>query len=40
VGGIVTFSNLSIDLLGIGYTLDATAAGMTGATSDPFDITL
>ncbi len=40
VGGIVTFSDLSIDLLGIGYRLDASAAGMTGATSEPFDITL
>jgi hypothetical protein len=40
VGGIATFSDLSIDLVGIGYTLDATAAGMTGTTSDPFDITL
>jgi hypothetical protein len=40
VGGIATFSDLSIDLVGIGYTLDVTAAGMTGTASDPFDITL
>ncbi|MGH7615339.1 MAG: beta strand repeat-containing protein [Gemmatimonadales bacterium] len=40
VGGIATFSDLSIDLVGTGYTLDATAAGMSAATSDPFDITL
>jgi hypothetical protein len=39
IGGIATFSDLSIDLPGIGYRLDANAAGMTGATSDPFDIT-
>jgi len=44
VAGVVTFSNLSIDKSGSvktgnGYTLSATAAGLTGATSDPFDIT-
>ncbi len=44
VAGIATFSNLSIDKSGTvkngtGYTLSAMAAGLTGATSDPFDIT-
>ena len=39
VGGIVTFSDLTIDLTGNGYTLDAIASGLTGATSDPFNMT-
>jgi len=38
-GGIATFSDLSIDLSGIGYRLDANASGMTGVTSDQFNIT-
>lgn len=42
--GIATFANLSIDKVGTantgtGYTLSATAASLTSATSDPFDIT-
>src|SRR5437867_1312370 len=44
VAGVATFSNLSIDKsgsvkTGTGYTLSATAAGLTGVTSEPFDIT-
>ena len=39
VGGIVTFTDLSIDLSGNQYTLDASAAGMTGMTSSQFNIT-
>ena len=39
VGGIVTFSDLSIDLSGNQYTLDASASGMTGVTSAQFNIT-
>ena len=39
VNGVATFSNLSIDRAGNGYTLVATAAGLTGATSAPFNIT-
>ncbi|HEY6224672.1 MAG TPA: hypothetical protein VIW26_12875, partial [Gemmatimonadales bacterium] len=40
IGGIATFSTLSIDKLGTGYTLTAaaTAGGLTGATSAPFDV--
>lgn len=38
-GGVATFSTLSIDKVGLGYTLGATATGLTGATSAPFDIT-
>ncbi|MBI4419337.1 MAG: hypothetical protein HY560_00795 [Gemmatimonadetes bacterium] len=38
-GGIATFSNLSINKAGTGYTLTATAAGLTGATSATFAIT-
>src|SRR5207245_205152 len=33
VNGVATFSNLSIDRAGNGYTLQATAAGLSGATS-------
>ena len=38
VAGIATFSNLSIDRAGSGYTLTATAAGVTSALSAPFDV--
>jgi hypothetical protein len=37
--GIATFSDLSIDLAGNGYTLHASATGVTDADSDPFTIT-
>src|SRR3989441_2332818 len=39
VNGVATFSNLSIDKAGTGYTLMATATGLTGATSAAFNIT-
>lgn len=38
-GGVVTFSNLRIDLPGGGYTLTATSGGLTTAISGPFTIT-
>jgi hypothetical protein len=38
-GGVATFSTLTIDKAGTGYTLTAVAAGLTGATSAAFDIT-
>ena len=38
VVGIAAFSSLRIDKSGIGYTLTATATGLTSATSAPFDI--
>ena len=38
VGGVATFSNLSIDRVGAGYTLNAAATGLTGATSTPFGV--
>ena len=38
VAGIATFSTLNIDKAGTGYTLSATASGLSGAISDPFDI--
>ena len=38
VGGIATFTDLSIDQPGVGYTFDATATGLATATSDSFDI--
>jgi hypothetical protein len=38
-GGVATFSDLAIDLAGHGYTLAASSAGITSATSAAFDIT-
>ena len=38
-GGIATFSNLSINKVGIGYTLTASDGGLGGATSTAFNIT-
>jgi hypothetical protein len=37
--GVATFADLSIDQPGTGYTLTASADGLTNATSDAFDIT-
>src|SRR6266581_4596736 len=39
VNGVATFSTLSINKVGTGYTLGASATGLTGATSTPFSIT-
>jgi adhesin/invasin len=39
VAGIATFTDLSIDQAGSGYTLAATSAGLSGATSLPFAVT-
>lgn len=39
VNGTVTFSNLSINKAGNGYTLTASSAGLTSATSNAFNIT-
>jgi hypothetical protein len=39
VAGVATFSNLSIVKAGTGYTLVASAAGLTGATSSAFNVT-
>jgi hypothetical protein len=38
VNGVATFSNLAITQPGVGYTLQATSAGLTPVTSQPFDI--
>src|SRR5207249_4223630 len=38
-GGVATFSNLSINKTGTGYTLSATSSGLTSATSGAFNIT-
>lgn len=38
-GGVATFSTLSIDRPGNGYSIVASASGLTGATSNPFNIT-
>src|SRR5437667_176154 len=39
VAGVATFSGLSIDKAGTGYTLTASSSGLTGATSAAFNIT-
>ncbi|HUQ06163.1 MAG TPA: Ig-like domain-containing protein [Kofleriaceae bacterium] len=39
VAGVATFNDLNIDDADTGYTLTATASGLTGATSSAFDIT-
>ena len=39
VGGVATFSTLSINNTGTGYRLSATASGLTSATSNTFNIT-
>jgi hypothetical protein len=39
VNGVATFSNLSIDKVGAGYTLLASSGILTSATSSPFNIT-
>src|SRR5256885_5873691 len=38
VNGVATFANLSINNPGTGYTLIASATGLTGATSTAFNI--
>ena len=38
--GVAVFSNLSINLIGTGYTLTASSGGITPATSTAFNITL
>jgi len=39
VGGVATFSDLSIDLVGQGYTLRASTPGLASATSVGFEVT-
>ena len=38
VNGVATFSNLTIDKAGLGYTLDASSAGVPTVTSSAFDV--
>lgn len=38
VNGVATFSTLAINRAGSGYTLTASAAGLSGATSTPFNV--
>ena len=40
VSGVATFPNLSLDQIGRGYTLRATADNLTGVTSGPFNVTV
>jgi Tol biopolymer transport system component len=39
IGGVAVFSDLSIDQVGTGYTLTASSAGLTGASSNTFNVT-
>jgi hypothetical protein len=39
VNGVATFTNLSIDKPGVGYTLVASAAGLSSSTSTAFSVT-
>ncbi len=39
VSGVATFSNLSINKTGTGYTLSATSGSLTGVTSTQFNVT-
>jgi hypothetical protein len=39
VGGVATFTNLSIDRAGTGYTLVASSPGLASATSSAFNVT-
>src|SRR5207245_641311 len=38
VGGVATFSQLSVNIAATGYTFTANATGMTPVTSVPFDV--
>src|SRR5205814_1532491 len=38
VNGVATFSTLSLNLVGTGYTLSASGSGLTGAASNAFNI--
>ena len=38
IGGVATFSSLSVSSVGTGYTLTAAATGLTGATSNTFTV--
>ena len=38
ISGVATFSTLSLNTAGIGYTLTASANGLTGATSSAFNV--
>jgi hypothetical protein len=38
--GVASFNDLTVDSAGAGYTLGASATGLTGATSTPFTITV
>src|SRR5207247_50414 len=40
VSGVATFGTLSVDKVGTGYTLTAATTGLTGATSNSFNITV
>src|SRR6266550_9420907 len=40
VNGVATFSTLSLNAVGTGYTLTAAATGLTGATSSAFNISV
>jgi hypothetical protein len=37
--GVVTFSGLTINLIGSGYTLEISSSGLGQAVTDPFNVT-
>ncbi|MGE0495481.1 MAG: hypothetical protein AB7S38_40120 [Vulcanimicrobiota bacterium] len=39
VNGVATFPGLSVDIVGTGYTLNASSPGLTGASSSAFNVT-
>ena len=39
VGGVATFSDLTLSVAGVGYTLNSSTAGLTGATTGAFTVT-
>ncbi|MCA9794306.1 MAG: hypothetical protein KC910_21010, partial [Candidatus Eremiobacteraeota bacterium] len=39
VNGVATFTGLSVDIVGMGYTLNASSPGLTGASSSTFNVT-
>lgn len=38
VNGVARFSDLSIDQIGLGYTLRVSASGLAGTDSEPFNV--
>jgi hypothetical protein len=39
VNGVATFSSLTLNKVGTGYTILISSTGLTGATTNPFSVT-